>query len=440
MAVCACLIACAWLTDSQTQAARPAVGWRHDGTGRFPDADPPTKWSATENVRWKTALPGRGYGSPVVVGERIYVASEPAELLCLNAEDGKILWQTTASLVELLGPAKSEEILAQHRQLLQKDKTIRNALRKAPKDSEEAEKLKKESRALRERIKEFERKYPISGGRAGNAAATPVTDGNTVYVAFGSGIVAAVSRDGKPLWMKFIEGSPLGFGHSSSPLLVDGKLIVHYQELKALDPKTGRVLWSADVKPRYATPVPVHVGGIAAVITPAGQVVRAGDGETLAQTNVNTSEATPVVNEGVLYVHQKGKVMGLRLPEDAGKLSFDSLWQVSSSRGRRTPSSVYDDGLLYGVTTDGILEVVDAKTGKTVYRKRLELRQVYSSVTLAGGNVYVTATDGTTVVLRTGREYVELARNKLEQCGSCPVFVGRRLYLRTRGHLVCAEQ
>ena len=77
---------------SSTLAAAP-VGWRTDGTGRYLAAEPPTTWSAQENVAWKVKLPGKSNGSPIVVGERIFVVSDPAEVLCLNAADGEIVWR-----------------------------------------------------------------------------------------------------------------------------------------------------------------------------------------------------------------------------------------------------------------------------------------------------------------------------------------------------------
>ena len=69
------------------------VGWRTDTTGRYPDADPPVKWSAGENVAWKTKLPGKSPSTPIIVGDRIFTTAHPCVLVCLDKQSGKILWQ-----------------------------------------------------------------------------------------------------------------------------------------------------------------------------------------------------------------------------------------------------------------------------------------------------------------------------------------------------------
>jgi hypothetical protein len=118
-------------------------------------------------------------------------------------------------------------------------------------------------------------------------------------------------------------------------------------------------------------------------------------------------------------------------------VKVDKLWDTRAAGGRRTPSPVLHDGLLYGVTTEGILEVFDASNGEPIYRQRLDIGDLYSSITSAGNYLYLSGTRGTSIVLRPGREYQEVARNKLEGFGSSPVFNGRRMYIRSRQHLYC---
>src|SRR6516164_9359649 len=88
------------LLVASTMAA-PPVGWRADGSGAYPDADPPTEWSENKNVVWQPKLPGNSFGSPLVLEKQIFVVSDPAELLCVNPADGKLLWQRSHSLEEL---------------------------------------------------------------------------------------------------------------------------------------------------------------------------------------------------------------------------------------------------------------------------------------------------------------------------------------------------
>ena len=83
-------------------AADPRIGFRGDGTGSFPDAQPPVTWSATSNVLWKTPMPKRCNGSPIVVGDRVFTCSEPSTLLCVSASDGKILWSDTVTFFDTM--------------------------------------------------------------------------------------------------------------------------------------------------------------------------------------------------------------------------------------------------------------------------------------------------------------------------------------------------
>ena len=87
-----------------------AAGWRFDGSGRFPNATPPVRWSKEENVAWKVELPGRSLASPVVVGSRVFVMSDPAELICLSMDDGRAVWQRSHEYADVFGHAKGQMI------------------------------------------------------------------------------------------------------------------------------------------------------------------------------------------------------------------------------------------------------------------------------------------------------------------------------------------
>src|SRR6516162_1155331 len=82
-------------------APAEGIGWRTDGSGSYPKAQPPLEWSTAKNVVWKTPMPGYGVSHPVLLGQRVFTCSEPATLLCLNRGDGKILWQKSSSYAEL---------------------------------------------------------------------------------------------------------------------------------------------------------------------------------------------------------------------------------------------------------------------------------------------------------------------------------------------------
>src|SRR4051812_9697495 len=90
-------------------SADAPTGWRQNGTGLFPKATPPTEWAKDRNVLWKLKMPGRSFGSPVVLGDKLLVVSDPGELLCLRASDGKVLWQQKTTLAEVFGAERTAE-------------------------------------------------------------------------------------------------------------------------------------------------------------------------------------------------------------------------------------------------------------------------------------------------------------------------------------------
>jgi len=92
-------------------ATAAPIGWRTDGTGTYPKALPPTDWSE-DHVLWKTKLPGHSFGSPLVAGDKVFVVSDPAELLCVSSADGEILWQRSHALADLYGDATAKKVMA----------------------------------------------------------------------------------------------------------------------------------------------------------------------------------------------------------------------------------------------------------------------------------------------------------------------------------------
>src|SRR5690349_1104794 len=98
------------LCPTFSSAADTIVGWRTDARGSYPAAQPPTIWSPTENIVWKSELPGKSWGSPILVGEHLFVPSDPAELLCLKASNGEIVWRKTNSAAEVFGAKRAAEI------------------------------------------------------------------------------------------------------------------------------------------------------------------------------------------------------------------------------------------------------------------------------------------------------------------------------------------
>jgi outer membrane protein assembly factor BamB len=438
--------------------AATTIGWRTDGSGSYPKAQPPLEWSATKNVVWSTPMPGYGVSHPVLLGKRLFICSEPATLLCLNREDGKVLWQKTCSYSELEIPPEVRErlkveleetaVLNKKQSAVQKEMdTLHRSLIKEKVAKEEIDKQLKPFRTQIDDLKKAKLKLtvavlytqPGTHPTAGYSAPTPVTDGKWVWVAFGNGLVACYDLDGNRQWLRLIEHSNAAFAHSGSPILVGGRLLIHFTDLVALDPQTGDEVWRLKHPTSHGTSLATRIGDVDVVLTPRGALVRAQDGKLLADRLGSCGANSPVLYEGtVYYVH--GSANAVRLPESAADaVKPQVLWKGNAKGGGYWFSSpVVHDGLLYAASDQGDLTVLDAATGKLVYQERLNLGgSTYPSISQAGNRIYVSSDRGATVVLEPGREYKELARNKLEPFRSSLVFEGKRVYVRTEKRLYC---
>lgn len=428
-------------------AAAPPVGWRYDGSGKFPAANPPVNWTAERNVIWRQEMPGRSLASPIVVGQRVFVTAEPAELVCLSTSNGKKLWQQSHQYNDIFDKAKAAQIerdLAEARKLGEEVNSLhreRDTARK-PNDDVKQKQLERRIDSLRNRISQLTVFPPLPGGDTANTGSTPTSDGKNVFAVFGTGIVSSHTLSGKRNWSRFIEAP--GSGHCASPLLVDGKLIVHLRNLIGLNPATGKTLWTAETGARHGSPVAARVDGMPVVVTPDGAIVRTADGRILAKQQFQLNHSSPIADDGVVYATQDGSIKAVTLASATAEEAVTQVaWETSGSRSSRLASPLYDNGLLYSVTEQGILEVTDAETGKRIYRKRLEFDggRVDPSVTMAGNQLYVSNTRGETVVFRSGPKYQELARCKLpDGFSSSLVFADDRLYIRTPKTLYCIEQ
>jgi outer membrane protein assembly factor BamB len=236
-----------------------------------------------------------------------------------------------------------------------------------------------------------------------------------------------------------IEHSNLTFAHSGSPILVGDKLLIHFTDLVALDPRTGNEMWRLKCPSGWGTPLATRIGDVDVVVTPKGALVRAQDGKLLADRLGSCGANSPVLHDGTVYfVH--GDARAIRMPTSVmDTVKPEIVWKAKVKGGGYGFSSpVVHAGLLYAANDQGIMTVLDAATGALVYEERLTLGgSVYSSISLAGNRLYVSSDNGATVVLQPGREYKELARNKLPSFRSSLVFEGKRVFVRTEKHLYC---
>ena len=430
-----------------------AVGWRTDGTGLYPQAEPPATWAADKNVIWATPMPGWSNATPILVGDKIFVCCEPTTLLCVSAADGKVLWQKTNSYMEMLSDEeaaqarqdrkKAEEIIKKLNPLKKQLDELIKKLRKTPKDDE----LRAKAKAVKKQVKDVEQqlklvskwRLPSTNNVNGYSTCTPTSDGKNVYVLFGTGVAACYDLEGNRKWIRLVEKPKAGDGHSASPLLVGDKLLVHVLNLLALEKDTGKEVWRAKSQPRWGSPVRAKIGEVDVAITPSGDLIRVMDGKVLARQLGRLEYCAPVVHGGAVYFIEHGG-KAVKLPtEPAEKVEIQALWQTKPKKDRYYASPVYHEGLIYAVTQQGVFSAIDAKTGEVVYEQKLELGKgtVYTSVTAAGKHILVSSDNGTTIVVQPGREYKEITKNTLEAFRTCPVFSGTRMYIRGQKSLYC---
>ncbi|WP_425398581.1 PQQ-binding-like beta-propeller repeat protein [Aeoliella sp.] len=394
--------------------------WRGEGgNGVSTKATPPTEWSDTQNVKWKVPIPGRGSGSPVVWGNRIYVTTAVAPngatdtngqsrqeleyvLMCIDRETGDTVWQQSAATGRPYGGTHNTNSFA---------------------------------------------------------SASPCTDGQHVYAHFGSQGLFCYTMDGQPVWERDFGDMRTrnGFGEGSSPTIEGEKILVPWDHegesfLYALNKLTGDNLWRTprDEPTCWATPLVIEHNGAKQVVMNGQTCARAYDlesGKELWRCGGQTQRpvASAVASDGRVFVGSghRGSFLAAFDPGGSGDIrGTDSVvWSVS----RDTPdiaSPLLSDGRLYYYKgKSGLLTCVDAATGKPHYStQRTGLRNIYASPVAAGGYLFLTDRDGTTVVIKDSDQFEIVAENSVgETVDATPAPVDNQLIIRGERNLFCIE-
>lgn len=405
----------ALLPDTQCLAADWPRFRGADGNASAPAADVPVTWSATENVVWKTALPGSGSSSPVTIQGRIYLTAytgyglnpdEPGDredlnlhVICINHEDGQILW----------------------------DKSFKAA--------------EAEQQATRRVIDH------------GYATGTPVCDQNGVYSYFGVSGLVAYNHDGELLWRAETGTKTAGFGSAASPILYDNLVIINASiesgQVIAFDTATGNEVWRiSDVQRSWTTPLIAKTdSGEDELIVSQKDVVRGfepASGKQLWSCVGVLDYVVPcvVAHEGIAYVlgGRKNQSMAIRLGGRGDVTDTHKLWETNI--GANVTSPVYHEGRLYWISDRGIVNCLDASSGKEIYRERAKTKErVYASTILAGDHLFLTTRENGVFVIGTGPDYHEVAHNVIDAddglYNATPAVSGNNLLLRTNRHLYC---
>ena len=374
----------------------------------------PLEWDATTNVAWKTPLPGSGASSPIVLGDRIYltcytgyfVPGEPEgsreqlerHLLALDVETGEIVW----------------------------DRAV-------------AAKLPEET-SIRDH---------------GFAANTPAADAERVYAFFGKTGVFAFDHEGKQLWRADVGTETHGWGTSASPVLYRDLLFINAsvesESLVALDRTTGEERWRATgIRQAWNTPILVTAESGRA------ELVHARKGDVLAfepetgkrlwscETDIEWYMVpTAVSADGVVYFlggRSGTAALAVRAGGSGDVTATHRLW--TSERGSNVTSPILHAGHLYWMNDKrGVAYCAKAESGEVVYEERLEgFGQVYASPVLVDGRLYYFDRHGKTAVLEARPEFVQLARNQLEdrsRFDASPAIAGEHLLVRSGKFLYC---
>jgi outer membrane protein assembly factor BamB len=377
----------------------------------------PITWSQSENVLWKMPMPALSGSTPIVWDDRIFLnvadaipAKETIDLhlWCVDRSKGTILWQR-----------------------------------------------------------------PLGGGnrmqrKQNMSTPSPVTDGTTVWVMTGTGILKAFDFGGRELWTRDIQADygrfGLNWGYGSSPLLHGDALFVQVLHgmrtddpsyLLRIDKATGKTAWRVERPTNarmespdsYTTPALLQYGGATEIVLTGGDVVTGHDPATgkelwradgLNPTNDANYRivASPVTFGDLIIAPTRERPMLVLKAGGRGDISRSHLlWTFDN--GPDVPTPVTDGRFVYVINDRGIMFCLEARTGKEIYgRQRLRPGTYSASPVLADGRLYITNEDGVTSVVKAGPEFQVLSENEFDDYTlSSPAVSGGRIYFRTTKYL-----
>ena len=354
------------------------------------DVPPPTQWSQEENIVWAAAVPGRGNGSPTVVGDRIVLATcdesiGSQSLMCWDRKTGERLWETVVHADGAM------------------------------------------------------RKNDLSTG----ASSTAASDGEQFYINFANHdaiVTSALSLEGEMKWQTKVTDYQIHQGYGSSPGLY-GDLVLVSGDTKgggavaALHRKTGKPVWKRErpSAPNYSSPIVLHVGGRDQLIMTGCDLVTSLDpltGETLWETEGATTECvTSTVTDGT-HVFSTGGYPKNHVAAVRADGSKKLAWEIKERL--YVPSLLVKDGYLFAVQDAGIAVCWEAATGKTKWQERLGGKFSASPV-LVGDLIYATSESGETTIFKANpNEFQQVgSKNKLgDEAFATPTFTRGQIFMR----------
>ncbi|MBM3993579.1 MAG: hypothetical protein FJ303_05425 [Planctomycetes bacterium] len=397
-------------------------------------ADPPIRWDANTNIKWKAPLQGKGSATPIVWDDQVFIVTaintgRPADPKDLPKPDSDRVVKTTAPQVY------HQFVVMSFDRATGKQRWKHVAAEKVPHEGHHSS-----------------HSY---------AAGSPTTDGKYLYVSFGSFGIFCYDLAGKLQWQRDLGRltTRLGWGEAVTPVIHGDSLLLNWDQEKdasliCLDAKTGQTKWRAnrDDKTSWNTPCVVKHNGRTQVIVNGTKRVRSHDlatGEVIWECAGMTTNAipSPIAEGGIAYVMSGyGTAAAVAVPLDSkGDLGLDGKvqWRMTKGGTPYVPSPLLLGGRLYfTLANKALLSIADAKTGAILLdRERLNgLSDFYASPMAAAGRIYLVDRAGTTLVIRQSDKLEVLATNKLDDpIDASPVAVGRQLFLRGEQFLYCIE-
>ena len=373
------------------------------GQGHSRERGLPLTWSESENVAWKVPIPGRGWSSPVLVDDQIWLTTalddgRSLRAICLNRDTGRIVHNVEVFQLADPGPVHQKN---------------------------------------------------------SHASPTPILEGDRVYLHFGSHGTACITRSGQIVWktqeLKYYHRH----GPGGSPVVYGDLLIVScdgydHQFVVALDKRTGKIRWKSPRKgyQAYTTPLTIQVQGKDQLISPGAHRAVAYEpltGKEIWSVNYGDGYSNvprPVYGHGLVFIcsgFEQAVLLAVR-PDGQGDVTGSHVAWTLKRSVPLTPSPLLVGDELYLVSDNGIASCLDAKSGKTHWQQRLGGNHSASPI-FAEGRIYFLSEEGESIVIEPGKEFKKLATNQLDGHTLASMAVSdKAIFIRSASHLYRLQQ
>ncbi|MEO2013717.1 MAG: PQQ-binding-like beta-propeller repeat protein [Fuerstiella sp.] len=387
------------------------------GQGISSETDLPLTWSDTENIAWKTTIPGEGWSSPVISGDHVFVTSttddgRSCHVICVDRRTGKIRWNT----------------------------------------------------------KVFEQEVRRKRNENSDATPTPTTDGRQVYAVFSSGRMVAVDFDGTVAWTNQDVSFYSHHGLASSPILYQDLVIMAYDGssdgennkvgwkipwqqavLLAVEKTTGKTRWRGKrglSRLGHVTPNILRQNGNDQIVSGAGDTVQGfdpTDGRLIWSIYSKGEGVTPslVVGDGLVFSCSGFEAPTIRVIRTGGTgdvTQTHMAWEQTKGVPALA-SMLYVKPYIYSVSDKGVVTCFRAATGDVVWQERIGGKHSCSPIYADGRIYFLTEAEGESVVIEAGPKQKILARNRLgEKCKASMAVSQGNLFVRSEQHLFCIGQ